>query len=119
MFKLEKMFEIQKTLQERLGIFEKIKDEKDKQEFINQMLLAIFEETVEIMKKTAYKNPNFVKFGWKKNQQWDVEVFKIEIVDLWHFLMNLCLITGFTPEEFYKIYCEKNKINHERQDNGY
>jgi len=119
MDKLDIMFSMQKKLQDSLGIFEKIKNEEDKQAYINQMLLACFEEVTEIMKKTAYKNPEYVKFGWKKNQKWNLEVFKIEIVDLFHFMMNLCLATNITADEFYKIYCEKNLENYERQKRGY
>lgn len=119
MDKLDKMFEVQNVLQERLGTWDKIENESDKQQFINQMILAIIEEAIETLKKSPYKNPDFVKFGWKKTQVWDEKMFKMEIIDLWHFLMNLCIVVGMGPEEFFKVYCDKNKENHERQDNGY
>lgn len=117
MFK--EMFQHQKNLQSKLGTFNKIKDESMKQKFINQMLLAVHEEAVEIMRETKYKNPDCVEFGWKKTQLFNEENYKEEIVDLFHFVMNLSLAVGMEAEEFYERYCNKNKINHDRQDEGY
>lgn len=117
--KLNYMFDLQYKLQERLGTWDKIQNESDKQQFVNQMILAIQEETIEIMRESAYKNPEFVKFGWKKGQQWNEENFKEEIVDLFHFVMNLSLIVGMNAEEFYTRYCKKNGVNHVRQDEQY
>ena len=119
--RLKEMFELQMKLQNRLGTFEKISvmGEAGKQQFTNQMLLAIFEETVEIMRETKYKNPEVVPFGWKKGQGYNREAMLGEVVDLWHFMMNICLAHGFTADDFYGEYCKKNGINHERQQNGY
>lgn len=119
MDKLDMMFKKQKELQERLGTFKKIKTVKDKQAFINQMGIAIVEEAIEILRATPYKNPSFVKFGWKKNQTMNKSLFKEEIVDLWHFLINMAMIAEMGPNEFFSIYCKKNKINFIRQKNKY
>ena len=116
---LTEMFETQKSLQKKLGTEDKIKTESDKQLWINQNILAIVEETVEIMRETGYKNPEYVKFGWKKGQKWDIDKYKEEIVDLWHFVMNLCNAVDFTPEEFYHAYMSKNQKNRDRKDNNY
>ena len=117
--KLKHMFELQHKLQERLGTWKKIENESDKQQFVNQQILALHEEAVEIMKESAYKNPELVKFGWKKGQKWNVENFKEEIIDIFHFVMNLAIISGMDSDEFYKRYCKKNNVNHERQENNY
>jgi len=118
--KLKIMFDTQYKLQEKLGTFDKIKNEKDRQEFINQMILACQEEVVEIMKETNYKNPEYVKFGWKKNQVFNELEYLEEIIDLWHFIMNLWIIkAGNTPEKFFEFYCKKNNINLDRQKNNY
>ncbi len=124
MEKLEEMFEIQKRLQQRLGTWMKINSdasniEKNRQQFANQIFLAMFEETVEIMRETAYKNPEYVEFGWKKGQTLNREKILKEIVDLWHFMINICLVYDFSSEDFYNCYMEKNKENHIRQDNNY
>lgn len=117
---LKLMFDKQKEFQTKLGNIKKIKEcDSWKQEFVNQMILACHEEIVEIMRESAYKNPDFVEFGWKKTQIWNEQKFKEEIIDLWHFVMNLCIAVHLEPEEFFKIYCDKNKINFNRQNEGY
>lgn len=116
---LAHMFKVQYELQERLETWEKIKNPQMRQQFINQMILAIQEEAVEIMRETAYKNPEFVPFGWKKTQVENTENFKEEIIDLFHFVMNLAMVSGMDSKEFYERYLKKNKINHDRQDNNY
>ena len=118
MDKLDDMLACQKELQLRLA-YPKIKCRADKQQYINQMILALHEEAVEIMRETAYKNPEYVKFGWKKGQSMDNEKFKEEIVDLWHFVMNLILISGMDGDDFYGRYKAKHAENHKRQDKGY
>jgi len=118
--KLDIMFSIQKRAQKELGVWDKIRQSDSlKQQYINQMILACYEEVNEIMRETAYKNPKHVPFGWKKHQNWDLKNYKDEIVDLWHFTMNLMLAVDMKPEEFFEIYKEKNKKNLERWNNDY
>ena len=118
--KLDEIYNHQKQLQESLGIYKKINNSDSmKQQYINQNILALHEEAVEIMRETAYKNPEFVPFGWKKGQQFNNENFKEEIVDLLHFIMNLVIISGMDADEFYNRYLGKNKENHQRQKDGY
>lgn len=117
--KLEHMFDLQNKLQKKLGTWEKIKTDSDLQQFVNQQILAVHEEAVEIMRESAYKNPEMVKFGWKKGQQWNVKNYKEEVVDLMHFVMNLSLAVGMDAKEFYNRYCEKNGVNHDRKKEGY
>lgn len=113
------MFEMQRKLQERLKILERIKDKSMLQQYINQNLLAIHEEAVEIMRETAYKNPDYVPFGWKKDQQFNIEKYKDEIVDIIHFIMNLCIAVDMSADEFFQRYLNKNKENFVRQDENY
>jgi len=113
--KLDMLFDIQYGFQNELGNLERIKDPKKKQEFVNQTILAIHEEAVEVMKESAYNNPNYVEFGWKKYQEWNEENFKEEIIDLMHFVINLCVAVNMKSYEFYKIFINKNKKNYIRQ----
>lgn len=118
--KLDLMFKMQFELQQRLGTWDKIKDNPSmKQQMCNQMFIALIEESVEIIRETPYKNPNFVPFGWKKTQLGDPDKFKDEIVDLFHFFMNFCLLADMTADELFERYLAKNGINHKRQDTGY
>ena len=119
MDKLEHMFRAQKALQVKLGTFDKMKTEGDIQSFINQNAIAIYEEVSEILRCTPYKNPNYVKFGWKKNQVWNKHEYLGEIVDLFHFLMNLCICMGYDEDDFFDKYMEKNETNHKRKEENY
>ena len=119
MDRLEHMFDLQNKLQERLGTWDKIRCPADKQAFLNQNFLAMFEETVEIMRETPYKNPEYTQFGWKRTQIGDKNKLLNELSDIFHFLMNICIANGFTAEDFYAEYCKKNNVNHVRQDTGY
>lgn len=118
--KLDEIYAHQLLLQEHLGNIEKINESDSmKQHFINQMILALHEEAVEIMRETAYKNPDYVPFGWKKGQQFNNEKFKEEIIDIIHFVINLCIVAEMEPEEIYQRYLNKNKENFKRQDDNY
>jgi len=119
MDKLEHIFYLQFKLQKKLGVIKQIKNDSDKQQFINLNILAIFEEAVEIIKESAYKNPKVIKFGWKKGQFFNEENFKAEIIDLFHFLVNLCLVVNMDADEFYNRYCIKNIKNINRKNEGY
>lgn len=116
---LRTMFDKQAELQARLKVNDFIMNEADRQQYINLMVLALHDEVAEIQRATAWKNPAMVPFGWKKTQAMDVDLFKEEIIDAFHFIMNLSLAVGMGPEEFFAIYCKKNGINFERQERGY
>lgn len=44
---------------------------------------------------------------------------KEEVIDLWHFLIQMSIELGMTPEEILKEYMKKHRINKERHVNGY
>ena len=118
--KLDLIYKYQKELQESLGIYKKIgTSKKMKQQYINQNILALHEEATEIMRETAYKNPKYMPFGWKKNQKFNNEKFKEEIIDIIHFVINLCIISGMDSEEIFNRYLNKNKENHKRKEDNY
>ena len=120
MDKLDRIYFLQRALQDKLGVTKKIKESPQmKQQYINQMILALHEEAVEIMRETAYKNPAFVPFGWKKNQVMNKEKFKEEIIDIIHFIMNLCIVAEMGPVEIFDRYVNKNKANIKRKEDNY
>jgi len=108
--KLDKLFLMQNGLQRRLGNFP-LTDE-NKQKFINIQSMALIDEVMEALHETPWK-------PWKKNQEFNCENFKEELIDAWHFLINLTLASGMNSEELFERFINKNKENHKRQDNGY
>jgi len=115
--KLDQIFKKQVDLQ--IKLYNSLEPLIKNQEFININLLACFDELSEIMRESAWKNPNLIKFGWKKTQEFNEEKFKEEIVDLLHFFVNLCIAAGMNEEELFERYINKNKENHDRKDRGY
>ena len=89
------------------------------QEYININILAIMDELAEFMRETRWKNPGDVKYGWKQHQQLNREEAKNELVDLFHFFINLCIGIGMNADELYEKYVKKRKENVRRQVNGY
>lgn len=81
-------------------------------QFLKDMILALEDELHEAMGE----------FGWKP---WSERVFidenplKGELIDAWHFFMNLCIAAGLGTEEWYDRYYGKAEVNRKRQVEGY
>ena len=120
MDKLDKIFKLQNDLQKKMPGVDKVLDDPSyTQMYINEMILAMLDELGEVLRETAWKNPDLVPYGWKKHQKYDKEKFKEELVDLLHFFVNLCLVSGMNSEELYARYCGKREENISRQERGY
>ena len=109
--KLKDMFERQKKFQELLKNFP-ITLVTQRKELINNFSLALIVETTEALQETNWK-------PWQKNGFYDKSKFQNEIVDCWHFLINLSLIAFDNEEDFYRKFIEKNNENIKRQERGY
>ncbi|MCA1841290.1 MAG: hypothetical protein LC723_13370 [Actinobacteria bacterium] len=64
--------------------------------------------------------------GHLKNKPWkqtkvpvDVDAFREELSDVWHFFIQLMLLAGVTPIEVFTGYFRKSLINEQRRQNGY
>lgn len=73
---------------------------------------ALVHEAIELQRETNWK-------WWKKDKTVDNEKLKDEIIDLWHFLIQLSIEAGFEPQTLISKYMEKNKENTGRQLRGY
>lgn len=57
---------------------------------------------------------------WKRSDQpTDVEAFKEELADMWHFLIELHIIAGIEPLDVFRSYFRKTFVNVHRQQTGY
>lgn len=116
MDRLEEMLKLQAELQERYNGVEPIDLEGDaRKDYVRTMVLACTDELHEALREVPWK-------PWSKNILWDgigTDNFKLELVDAWHFFMNLMLVSGMTADELFSEYLRKNKINHGRVDDGY
>lgn len=80
--------------------------------FIKDMVMALEDELHEALGEVGWK-------PWATSRHINREAYVSELVDAWHFLMNLLLVAGVTGEEFYLKYLEKAKRNAQRQAEGY
>jgi len=106
--KLKLLFDKQIILQEKIGFNPIIY----KQEYINLMAMGIITETCEALEQTKWK-------PWKTSAQINKKELQNEIIDIWHFLINLTLASGLNPETLFNKFMDKHKINIKRQENGY
>jgi dimeric dUTPase (all-alpha-NTP-PPase superfamily) len=58
--------------------------------------------------------------SWKDNPRpVDVSGFNEEIVDALHFFVEMCVLAGIDAEDLFRLYFEKNVVNHNRVEQGY
>lgn len=74
--------------------------------------LALFDEVSEALHCLPWK-------PWKKKQEFFLDLFWEELMDIFHFLINCCILSGMSADMIFAKFMEKNKINLERQKNGY
>ncbi|MGJ7034501.1 dUTPase [Anoxybacillus eryuanensis] len=108
--KLEAMFNMQQDLDERIIAERNIKKTLD--EWVAAITIAMESEIDEIRREVNWK-------WWKQEKEIDLDRLQEEIIDLWHFLLSLSRMVGLTPETIFEKYMDKNKINHQRQEQGY
>lgn len=109
---LVQMFEKQKEFQKMLVGIDLPKVDYD---CLNYTITALIAELGEVLQ--ADKNWK----NWKKTKdaKIDREALLDEVVDVYHFIINMTLYLGFDAEDIIKKFFEKNKINFERQKNNY
>ena len=56
---------------------------------------------------------------WAKYQKFDQQNARVEVIDLFHFLISMAQVLGMTADDVFQAYVKKNAVNHERQDKGY
>jgi len=112
MDKLENIFELQEQLNSRIGVNMKGMDEAEQTKWILNYVRAMQQELSELTDSVPWK-------WWAKYQKFDKQNAKVEIVDLFHFLISLAQVMGMTADDVHEAYLKKNKVNHNRQDSGY
>ena len=107
--RLEAIFEMQRSFAEsvRSG-----KYPGDTEARISVLCTAIIQEAVELQRTTNWK-------WWKKPTTFDEGHAREELVDILHFVIQVALELGLTPDDILAEYRRKNKINRERQRTGY
>ena len=84
----------------------------EKAKWVLNYTRAFQQETAELIDSVPWK-------WWAKYQKFDEQNAKVEVVDLFHFLVSLAQTLGMTADDVYQAYLKKNAVNHQRQDSGY
>lgn len=109
MDKLEELFKLQKEL---TAIITSERYPRTKEERVSSLATAIIHEAAEVQTLTNWK-------WWKKPTEFNEVQAKEEVIDLWHFLIQLSIELGMTPNQILDEYLKKYQVNKERQKNGY
>ena len=112
MDKLEEIFSLQDGLNRRIGVVTEGMDEENQRKWILNYVRAMQQELAELTDSVPWK-------WWAKYQEFDRQNAKVEVVDLFHFLISMAQVLGMSADDVYEAYLKKNKVNHNRQDSGY
>lgn len=105
---LETVFKLQKDLTTITSArYPEVKEER-----ISALATAIIHEAVEVQRLTNWK-------WWKNPTEFDDVQARQEVIDLWHFLIQMSIELGMTPNEILDEYLRENRVNKERQQKGY
>ena len=112
MDKLDEIFAQQDALNKRIGVNTDSMSDEEKAQWVLNYTRAMQQEIAELIDSVPWK-------WWAKYQEFDEQNAKVEVVDLFHFLISIAQVLGMSPEDVYQAYVKKNKVNHNRQDSGY
>ena len=112
MDKLEEIFSLQDELNSRIGVVTQGLDDEEQRKWILNYVRAMQQELAELTDSVPWK-------WWAKYQDFDKQNARVEVVDLFHFLISLAQVLGMSADDVYDAYLKKNKVNHQRQDSGY
>lgn len=112
MDKFDEIFELQDGLNKRIGVNTSGMSDEEKAKWVLNYTRALQQETAELIDSVPWK-------WWAKYQKFDEQNARVEVVDLFHFLISLAQVLGMSADDVYAAYTKKNKVNHDRQDSGY
>jgi len=109
---LRELFRLQRALNERIGVrTEKMTDE-EKTRWVLNYCRAMSQEIAELTDSVPWK-------WWARYQKFDQQNARVEVVDLFHFLISLAQVLGMSADDVFNAYVKKNEVNFQRQKAGY
>ncbi len=110
--RLHELFRMQKSLNARIGVHTDGLSDADKTQWVLNYSRAMTQEIAELTDSVPWK-------WWAKYQKLDEQNARVEVVDLFHFLISLAQVLGMSAEDVFQAYVKKNEVNLRRQDAGY
>ena len=112
MDKFDEIFRMQDTLNRRIGVSLPPGTEEEKAKWILNYTRAMQQELAELVDSVPWK-------WWAKYQKFDEQNARVEVVDLFHFVISLAQTLGMSAEDVFAAYVKKNQVNLQRQESGY
>jgi dimeric dUTPase (all-alpha-NTP-PPase superfamily) len=110
--KLEELFRMQRALNQRIGVNTDSMSEEEKTRWMLNYCRAMTQELAELTDSVPWK-------WWAKYQKFDEQNARVEVVDLFHFLISAAQVLGMSADQVFEAYLKKNEVNFKRQDSGY
>jgi len=109
---LRELFRMQQALNERIGVQTEGLSDEAKTKWILNYCRAMSQEIAELTDSVPWK-------WWARYQKFDAQNARVEVVDLFHFLISLAQVLGMSADDVFQAYLAKNAVNLQRQDSGY
>src|SRR6201986_2512123 len=110
--KLEELFRMQQALNARIGVNTASMSEEEQTKWVLNYTRAMNQEMAELIDSVPWK-------WWAKYQKFDTQNAKVEVVDLFHFLISMAQVLGMSANDVFDAYVKKNEVNFKRQESGY
>jgi dimeric dUTPase (all-alpha-NTP-PPase superfamily) len=110
--KLDELFRLQNKLNERIGVHVDRMTEAERQEWLLNYCRALHQEVAELTDCMPWK-------WWAKYQKFDRQNARVEVVDLFHFVISAAQVLGLSADEIFDAYVKKHRVNLQRQESGY
>src|SRR3954463_11543298 len=110
--RLDELFRMQKALNERIGVQMEGMSAEEKTKWLLNYCRAMTQELAELTDSVPWK-------WWAKYQTLDEQNARVEVVDLFHFLISAAQVLGMSADDVYAAYLKKNEVNFKRQESGY
>jgi dimeric dUTPase (all-alpha-NTP-PPase superfamily) len=89
---LHDLFRMQKALNERIGVTTDAMSETEKTKWVLNYCRAMTQEIAELTDSVPWK-------WWAKYQKFDEQNARVEVVDLFHFLISLAQVLGMSADD--------------------
>ncbi len=110
--RLGEIWELQEKLNLRIGVDTSSMTDEERVKWVLNYCRAMTQELAELTDSVPWK-------WWAKYQKFDQQNARVEVVDLFHFLISIAQVLGMSADDIHQAYLKKNEVNFKRQDSGY
>lgn len=110
--RLLELFRMQRLLNQRIGVNTDNMPEDEQVKWLLQYSRCTQQEMAELVDSVPWKH-------WAKYQKFDQQNARVEVVDMFHFLISMAQVLGMSAEDLFDAYVKKNAVNFQRQESGY